>query len=662
MSQKPETPGRHTPASLNTCDIDDAKEIVTGGVDTSRRHPEAIFLCPVHPHAPMNDTFGSDVVWQRAVTYLKDHLDESEFEEWRNLVVNEETSAIRSNDLALYESRKAGEDARRKNELAERHGLGAVHDYTLEHVEEMVEELLAEQLMFDHSRPVEGFPAEVIEDLTIHKFASAFVEVMPRITEEVVLATVLFGAASGCVTHHGTKWRATPTFSGYGNVWAAVAAVTGDGKSPAFSNVMSVLEELEANRMEQWNEAARYHKVELEHAHDQVATLRAEAKKNGMTPELKAQLVERDREIEELTPKATKLPRLITSDTTPQKLVDDCAVTGSKSLSTDEAGPIRGGFDRYGDGDDIDAWLKSYDGGAFSQGRISGDRNADRLLCHVFVMPQPYALARFETDPDNQASGLSQRVLSVRPSRLERRRKVKDKTGPTAELREHFLHVLRQRLIAPPAHTEYRYSDAANEILADFNDDDQWNDRWELGGDLHPIEFYRSKIDGSMRRLGLVLHILNGHANDVEIGADTARYLLKLATYLAGQKRDIHANARRDVIEQGAVAIMQWLLSKYNDDTNDPPQGLEFDDSGDAVFSLTPISKNDVLTSVAGDSSRSTVAEAVEHAVADGWLRFEEEPPSDWKTRKRLRVKLRAVEPVLTAEDAPWAIQSPSIH
>lgn len=660
MSSKTETPGLDTPAFQNTCDYHDAIPNVSTHGDTSAPVKEIEWL-NIHPALPRCDEFRNDLKWCATVSTVYAQMSE---EEQRDYCYSGHDTAEeqREFDLGLLQSFNAAAIDREKDELAERYELGPVWDLSLEAVQSMVDAKTAERaeaLGFDERLTAVPFPPEVIEDQTIHKFANTLVESLPFVHEDLVLITVLLGAGSGCVTHHKTKWRYSASQTGYGNLWAAATAMTGDGKSPIFSHVMEVLNELQAERKLEWDEQARHHKVDLDFAHDQVSALRSQARKEGtMSPEVRGELVELDERIDELTPKARTMPNLITSDTTPEALVEDCSVTGSKSLATDEAGPLRGGFDKYGDGDNIDVWLKGYNGDPIFQSRISGSRHAESSLTHVFVMPQPYALARFETDSESQASGLSQRLLSARPPRLQDRRKLKGQNGPSEELLNHFQYVLRDRLLQAPEFDEYQYSDRAIEVLDDFRDDDEWNKRWALGGDLHPIQFFRAKLDGAMLRMGLVLHILNGHGEQQQIGEDTAKYVMKLAKYFAEQKRDIHAGARLDMTEAAAVALMRWLLLKYNDDANDPPAGIEFDDRGDALFSLAPISRNDVLTSVAGNSKRETVADAVDHAVGEGWLKFDSEPPRDWKQARRCKVDLRADYSVLAADGAPWASEA----
>ena len=153
MSQKPETPGRHTPASLNTCDIDDANETVTGDVDTSARHPNAVPLLMVHPTAPTVDdaiaglegvkAFMDDIAWCHAATQLDLLLGAQGAEEWE-IWANESTPndpvQQRETDLRIHAGILEAEEARRKSELAERAGIESEQQYNTDYLERQVAE------------------------------------------------------------------------------------------------------------------------------------------------------------------------------------------------------------------------------------------------------------------------------------------------------------------------------------------------------------------------------------------------------------------------------------------------------------------------------------------------------------------------------------------
>ena len=497
------------------------------------------------------------------------------------------------------------------------------------------------------------FPKTVIEAEVIHKFARQQVDSMRYVETDMVYALVIFLVASGCLTHHKTKWIKSEGWDGYANTWAAVSAPSGLGKSAIYRKVVRPLQELEELKRKAYLQDLRGKLVDLEFAQDERDELRKSAKKVDMTDKLRGEIVDMDSRIEELVHGTKPFPRLITSSTTPAKLVDDCSVTGGQSLCLPEAGPLRRGFDQYGDGGDLDAWLESYDGGLYADSRMVGDRSAF-LLTHMLLMPQSGALAKFETDLNLQDAGLPWRFMVVRARQRSKARKIKGKDGPSAELDNEFLNYLRKYLLEAPPHNEYWYSEDAKIAIAEFGDGDAWNARWEIGGDLHTISPYRAKLDGCMWRIGLVLHILNGHGHEKEIGVKTAEKVLLLVEYLAEEKRDVHLKARTDIVETAGLSIMRWLLAKYDDEDGEPTQGLVFDNAGDALFGLVPIMRNDVVTPAMGDSRRASVVQVVEHLLDAGCVEFAEEPDKNWARAKRSPVKLIARYEMLTDPEAPW--------
>ena len=194
-------------------------------------------------------------------------------------------------------------------------------------------------------------------------------------------------------------------------LWAAMVGNPSSGKSPALDTVLSPLREIEAEWSSDFEQVLRQHMAAVEHSHaikDQWRDAMQEASKSGSPiPELP---------LEAMEPKEPQQPRLVTSDSTIEKLALILSGNRGHGLLSyrDELSGWFLNFERRG-GSDRAFWVESYGGRPFTVDRVKNSVpiQVDSLAVSILGATQPDKLRTLTTKHDDD--GMAARFMFFYP-------------------------------------------------------------------------------------------------------------------------------------------------------------------------------------------------------------------------------------------------------
>ncbi len=205
------------------------------------------------------------------------------------------------------------------------------------------------------------------------------------------------------------------------NLYVAAVAPSGERKGPALRAMIFPIEDLERELQQ-----AAAPEIKVAHEHRQIAEARLkhlrEVAAKTEEPEKRERLEEEAKELAASLPPVPPQPRLLVSNTTPERLEELLSEQGGTiCMVSEEAGSTfeiaAGRYARDG-GSQLDTLLLAYDGGRINTHRIGrAGAQVDHPALSIVLTPQPRILESFSQHPEFQQRGLVARfAFAIVPS------------------------------------------------------------------------------------------------------------------------------------------------------------------------------------------------------------------------------------------------------
>jgi replicative DNA helicase len=297
------------------------------------------------------------------------------------------------------------------------------------------------------------------------------------------------------------------------NLYVAGVAASGERKKAAMEP-LDILRKVERERQKSARpeiaasrERRQLVEARLKHLREQAA----KAKTDREREKLQVEAVE----LAQHLPKVATLPRLLVSNTTPEKLEELLAENhGSMCMASEEAGStfeIAAGRYAKDGGAQLDTLLLAYDGGDIDTARITRDgARVRRPALSIILTPQPTILRGFRDHPEFQRRGLIARFAFVIPSSLVGTRMYENR-APKADARRRYEKAVRRILNFPKPSDlrEIRVVKIEGDALEIWT---RHHDALELaqadGGQLAGIREWASKHAARVARIAAGMHII----------------------------------------------------------------------------------------------------------------------------------------------------------
>ncbi|MBA2482864.1 MAG: DUF3987 domain-containing protein [Nitrosomonas sp.] len=270
------------------------------------------------------------------------------------------------------------------------------------------------------------------------------------------------------------------------------------------------------------------------------------------------------RELEEM-PQKMRLPRLITSDVTPERLQNILEEQHERiSVLNDEAGifQILGG--QYSGGAAmLDIYLQAYSGSPVLVDRHSRQVRLEKPVLTFCSMIQPGMLQDTANDKRFHYSGLLARFLYAIPEDrigLRNVRKQNPVPVPISQAWQNGLHDLLIEAEKPNQQPKILlFTLEAQERWLDFKQNIE--DQLGMNGKLYDLTEWCAKLAGNCARIaGLIQLVKTGRSSEY-VDVDAVNRAIRLCEKLIDHAKAAFRLLGSDVVEADALHLMQWIIS-----------------------------------------------------------------------------------------------------
>lgn len=270
----------------------------------------------------------------------------------------------------------------------------------------------------------EPFPIHVLPD----GMRSAVEEVAcTRMVDPAIPAAAFLGAAAGAVGAFLTI-LINSSWTTDGNLYIAVVAETGDGKTPGTAPALQPLQDLEEELREEAAEARRTARTQLPLCKDELKKLTADGKPD---PKL---IIHLQRQIEMYEEDLHRDPRLVVDDVTPERLAEILHDNHGRIVAFNDEGALFAHLlGLYAQNPNLGPFLKAWDGSRLTVDRKGGngkERTAlviNHPLMTMFAAVQPRIIVQLGEQRHQllRERGVIGRVLFVWPAPMAGNRKLR---------------------------------------------------------------------------------------------------------------------------------------------------------------------------------------------------------------------------------------------
>ena len=387
--------------------------------------------------------------------------------------------------------------------------------------------------------PLDGLELPSLEAAILPKWAGDFAKALAEETEtplELVIAMVL--AVCSTAAARRLQVQVTPGYIEPCNLWIMAVLPSGTRKSAVLRKAkapLTIWEREQASRLEAEIKELKSKRNTLEARIKELRRRAAREKDAERLQELTREIAE----LESTLPDIPALPRLWTSDATPERLGTLMAEQGGCMawLSTE------GGFfdqmrGRYtNDILNLDLFLKAHSGDAERVDRASREPVIlDKPRLTICLCPQPDVLRGLAEKPELRGRGLLARFLFFLPKSPLGHRTFESTPIPES-VRAAYQAGLYAMLNREPARAEYE-SDQRHTVLLSKDAYEMWltfarsiEERMRAGRDLEHCQDWAGKAPGAAARLAGVLHGIK-HAHEepwsTEISSETMQRAIQI--------------------------------------------------------------------------------------------------------------------------------------
>lgn len=369
------------------------------------------------------------------------------------------------------------------------------------------------------------------------------------------LPATLALAALSTVTAGQAKIAIRGTWTEPANLYLVVAMPPGSGKSPAFNAMIAPLRAHERNLITKTGPAIAQQALE-QRVHEKQMR---KAEERGDAHEAGLHLTDM------LGVTVDKTPRLIADDATPEAMVKMLGEQkGRLAILSTEGGLFDLMTGRYSDRSNLDPYLKAWSGDAIIVDRIGRESAIiENPALTVGLTVQPSVLAALAEQPELAGRGLTSRFMYSLPVNLVGTRNMID--APTADpaierrYRDNLTTLAATNYDTPAT---IRLSGDACAMFLNWRQ--QLENRRGPFGDMRPMSEWSTKLESSVARLALLLHVAE-HRYTGDINVDTMTAALTIGAYWIEHGKAIHDLWVTDPIRSDALHILGWLEGKRVD-------------------------------------------------------------------------------------------------
>lgn len=345
-------------------------------------------------------------------------------------------------------------------------------------------------------------------------------------------------------------------------LWTVSASPPGTRKSSVLGSMLGPLvrwEKLHADRMRREiirvNAARALSKKRVERLLQDAA----KAKDANDRDALRDEIVREEGDM----PDEVRVPRLFTSDSTPERLQALLAEHGERmAVHSDEAGSfqIMGGLYSSGQAH-LDVYLQAHAGSPMRVDRATRAVHVDRPALSFGLLVQPGTLADVAGSKRFRDSGLLARFLWCIPDSTVGTRDVRRHApipGHIKEAYERGIFGLLEGWSEPVGKPRLlTFTDPARELWYDFAQEieHQQGD----GGRYESISDWTSKLPGALARVAAVLELAESGLTADEVSELAMRSALQLGQLLIDHARAAFALLGTDAVDTDAAAVVRWI-------------------------------------------------------------------------------------------------------
>lgn len=379
---------------------------------------------------------------------------------------------------------------------------------------------------------------------------------VPRDLPFLLILAILATSVGGRV-----RVRVAPDWTEVLSIYSAVAAPSGERKSPVLNALSAPLRELEKQLVEETGPEITVQRA----LRDMRASAVEKIKRTGDTSHVGiANLESAVRELESTVVPA--VPRLLADDSTPEAMAKLMAEQGGRlGVLSAEGGLFSTLAGRYSSGvPNLDLVLKAWSGDFCRVDRVSREplTLAEPVLS-IGLAVQPGVLADLAQSKAFRYTGLLARFFFALPDSLVGHRSSRtvpipeDVAAEYGEKLQHLAKTVRGSEVA----REMDLSEAARKVLDDYRD--ELEPQLAPGvGDLADIADWANKLPGQLVRIAALLTLFD-EPDTAEIAENEMREAIALAPYFVS-----HALAAFDLMSgrrsplEPARAVLAWIRRK----------------------------------------------------------------------------------------------------
>ncbi|WP_052422371.1 YfjI family protein [Nonomuraea candida] len=369
----------------------------------------------------------------------------------------------------------------------------------------------------------------------------------------LVLAALATGAGGRAEVHVRGQWR-EPL-----NLYTAVAAAPGMGKSPVFNAVMAPVFAAESRLQDRVRPKIK----ELE-AEQRRAKARAEAaRRRSKSPEEEEAAADALQLAEEI--EIPILPRLYVDDITPETGTTVLAEQGGRmAVLSSEGAFLENIMGRYSSGKpNLELALKGHAGDRLRVDRRARAESVERPALTVGVCIQPQMLEDLSGSKQMHGRGALARVLFCLPPDLVGHRNVRHEANLDEDVLRTYMDLMTNLIVDLADVDEMVTIELSPEAVeAHLRFREEIEPRLRRGtGDLESLREWASKLGGHTIRLAGLLHLAEHTMDGLQkpISADTMRKAIRLARYFTDHAMAAFGIMRANPLLDPARAVLAWI-------------------------------------------------------------------------------------------------------
>ncbi len=377
------------------------------------------------------------------------------------------------------------------------------------------------------------FPTHVLPDWIADHAEEVAVDLQVPVDLPALLA---IGALSTLCAGH-LKLNVRGRWTEHANLYIVIAMPPSTGKSPAYKAMCSAVTELET-------EHARQTRATVAANQDIVDSIEGELKRaKALDSPDPRQLVDLRAKLFTAQEQPTATPKLTVGDATPEALAKLIADNGGRiAIHSTEGGVFGLMTGRYSDRTNLDVYLQGWSGDRLDTVRVGREANeAPEAILTMVLTVQPSVIRALADTPELAGRGLTARFMYAVPPDVLGHRDLafRPATNSGSDDRYHDqMMTIGRRMLSWERPATLHLSDPAAQHYSDWR---QALERRRLpDGDLRPMAEWTGKLESSVLRLAVLLHVAHGHPHDAPVEMATITQAISVGEYWLTHAAHVH--------------------------------------------------------------------------------------------------------------------------